>query len=46
VHQTLAMLTDEACQIIEQQSDLFTWKDLSGNGDEEMDGLKIVALIL
>jgi hypothetical protein len=44
--QTLAMLTDEACQVIEQQSDVFTWKDLTGNEDEEMDGLTIIALIL
>ena len=44
-HQTLAMLTNEACQIIEQQSDLFTWKDSTGNGDEEMDGLTIDAII-
>jgi hypothetical protein len=46
VHQTLAMLTDEARQVIEQQSDIFTWKDLTGNEDEEMDRLTIVALIL
>ncbi len=45
-HQTLAMLTDEAHQVIEQQSDVFTWKDLTGNEDEEMDGLTIVTLIL
>jgi hypothetical protein len=45
VHQTLAMLTDEACQVIEQQSEVFTWKDLTGNEDKEMDGLAIVALI-
>ncbi len=45
-HQTLAMLTDEACQVIEQRSDIFTWKDLTGNEDKEMGGLTIVALIL
>ncbi len=45
-HQTLAMLTDEACQVIEQQSDVFTWKDPTGNEDKEMDGLTIIALIL
>jgi hypothetical protein len=44
-HQTLAMLTDEARQVIEQQSDVFTWKDLTGNEDKEMDSLTIVALI-
>jgi hypothetical protein len=46
VYQTLAMITDEACQVIEQQSDIFTWKDPTGNEDKEMDGLRIVALIL
>jgi hypothetical protein len=46
VCQTLAMMTDEACQVIEQQSDIFTWKDPTGNEDEKMDGLTIVALIL
>jgi hypothetical protein len=45
-YQTLAMMTDEACQVIEQQCDIFTWKDLTGNEDEEMDGLPMVALIL
>jgi hypothetical protein len=44
-YQTLAMMTDEACQVIKQQSDIFTWKDPTGNEDEEMDGLTIVALI-
>ncbi len=39
------MMTDEACQVIKQQSDIFTWKDPTGNEDEEMDGLTIVALI-
>ena len=29
VHQTLAMMTDEALQVIEQQSDIFTRKDHS-----------------
>jgi hypothetical protein len=46
VYQTLAMLTNEARQVIEQQSTLFTWKDSTGNEDKEMDGLTIVALIL
>jgi hypothetical protein len=45
-HQTLAMLTNEARQVIERQSDLFTWKDTTVSEDKEMDGLTIVALIL
>jgi hypothetical protein len=45
-YQTLAMLTGEARQVIEQQSNLFTWKDPTRNEDKEMDGLTIVALIL
>ena len=45
-HQTLALLTDEARQVIEQTSDLYTWKDPTGVEDNEMDGLTIVALIL
>ncbi len=45
-YQTLAMLTNEACQVIEQQFTLFTWKDPTGNEDEEMESLTIVALIL
>ena len=45
-HQTLALLTDEARQVIEQQSDLYTWKDPTGVEDDEMDGLTIVALIV
>ena len=45
-HQTLALLTDEARQVIEQQSDLYTWKDPTNVEDDEMDGLTIVALIL
>ncbi len=44
-HQTLAMLTNEARQLIERQSDLFTWKDPTGTEDKEMDGLSIIALI-
>jgi hypothetical protein len=32
------MLTDEARQVIEWQSDLFTWKDPTGTEDKEMDG--------
>ena len=45
-HQTLALLTDEARQVIEQQADLYTWKDPTGVEDDEMDGLTIVSLIL
>jgi hypothetical protein len=45
-HQTLAMLTDEACQVIERQSDLSTWNDPTETEDEEMDGITIIALIL
>jgi hypothetical protein len=40
------MLTNEACQVIERQSDFFTWKDPTGTEDKEMDGSTIVALIL
>ena len=45
-HQTLALLTDEARQVIKQQADLYTWKDPTGVEDDEMDGLTLVALIL
>ncbi len=45
-HQTLALLTDEARQVIEQQADLYTWKDPAGVEDDEMDGLTLVSLIL
>ncbi len=44
-HQILSMLTDDAHQVIEQQSDEYTWSDLAGL-DEEMDGMTIVALVL
>ncbi len=44
-HQAMAMLSDEARQAIERQSNQFVWKDENGI-DEEMDGLTIVALIL
>jgi hypothetical protein len=40
------MLTNEACQVIEQQSALFTWKDPTITEDKEMDNLTIIALIL
>ena len=45
-HQTLALLTDEARQVIKQQADLYTRKDPTGVEDDEMDGLTLVALIL
>ncbi len=45
-HQTLALLTDEAQQVIKQQADLYTWKDPIGVEDDKMDGLSLVALIL
>ncbi len=44
-HQAMAMLSNEARQVIEHQSNLFVWKD-ENSIDEEMDGLTIVALIL
>jgi hypothetical protein len=44
-HQILSMLTDDAHQVIEGQSDKFTWSDLAGL-DVEMDGTTIVTLIL
>jgi hypothetical protein len=45
VYQTLVMMTDKACQVIEQQCDIFTKKAPTRNKDGEMDGLTIVALI-
>jgi hypothetical protein len=42
----LELLTDEARQVIEQQADVYTWKDPAGIEDDEMDGLTLVALIL
>jgi hypothetical protein len=44
-HQAIAMLSDEARQVIKRQSNLFVWKD-ENSTDEEMDGLTIIALIL
>jgi hypothetical protein len=44
-YQILSMLTDDACQVIEHQSDKYTWSDSAGL-DEEMDGMTIVALVL
>ncbi len=42
----LALLTNEARQVMEQQSDLYTWKDSTGVEEDKMDGLTIEALIL
>jgi hypothetical protein len=41
----MAMLSDEAHQVIKRQSDQYVWKDKNGI-NEEMDGLTIVDLIL
>jgi hypothetical protein len=43
-HQLLELLTDSACQAIEQQGKLYTWANLSGH-KEEVGGLTILALI-
>jgi hypothetical protein len=43
--QILAILTDDARQVIEHQSDKYSWTDKDGL-DEEMDGMTILALIL
>jgi hypothetical protein len=43
--QILAMLSDYARQVIERQSDEYSWTDKDGL-DEEMDGMTILALIL
>ncbi len=39
------MLSDNARQVIELQSDKYPWTDLAGL-DEEMDGMTILALVL
>ncbi len=39
------MLTDDACKVIEHQSEEYTWKD-TNDLDKEIDGMTIVALIL
>ncbi len=39
------MLTDDVRQVIECQSDEYTWSDLAGL-DEEMDGMTVIALVL
>jgi hypothetical protein len=43
--QILAMLSDDARQVIERQSDKYSWTDKDGL-DEEMDGMTILAIIL
>ena len=44
VHQIMELLTDSACQAIEQHANQYTW--ISQNGcKEEVDGLMILALI-
>jgi hypothetical protein len=45
VYQVLELLTDDACQVIECQSEFYTWTDSNGL-DKEMDSLTITALIL
>jgi hypothetical protein len=44
-HQLLKLLTDSACQAIEQQSSLYTWVTAYRH-EEELDGLTILALVL
>jgi hypothetical protein len=44
-YQLLSMLSDDACKVIECQSEEYTWKDSTGL-DKEMDGMTILALIL
>jgi hypothetical protein len=44
-HQILSMLTVDVHQVIECQSEEYTWYDLAGL-DEEMDSMTIVALVL
>ena len=44
-HQLLELLTDSACQAIEQQSVLYTWTTANRH-EEELDGLTILALVL
>jgi hypothetical protein len=43
--QIISMLSDDARQVIERQSDKYSWTDLAGL-DEEMDGMTILALVL
>ena len=45
VSQILSMLSDDARQVIERQSDEYSWTDLAGL-DKEMDGMTILALVL
>jgi hypothetical protein len=39
------MLSDDACKVIERQSEEYMWKDMNGL-NEEMDGMTITAFIL
>jgi hypothetical protein len=43
--QILAMLSDDACKMIERQSEEYMWKDMNGL-DEEMDCMTITTLTL
>jgi hypothetical protein len=43
--QILAMLSDDACKVIERQSEEYTWKDMNGL-NEEMDGTTIIVITL
>ncbi len=44
-HQLLELLTDSACQAIEQQSALYTWTNANRH-EEQLNGLMILALVL
>jgi hypothetical protein len=44
-YQILSMFSDDACKVIEHQSEEYIWTDASGL-DEEMDGMTILALVL
>ncbi len=43
--QILTMLSDDACKLIKNQSDEYTWKDANGP-NEEMDGMTVTVLTL
>jgi hypothetical protein len=43
--QILAILSDDACKVIESQSEEYMWKEMNGL-DEEMDGMTITTLTL
>jgi hypothetical protein len=40
-HHLLELLSDSACQAIEQNSDIYTWSTLDGI-DEEIDGMTLL----